>query len=425
MAGASFIERMAHDKQEIIEGCKECGTCLSVCPIRPFSRYAEKDTAQLQAARIAFLKGGEASDAVYDMAFSCMGCHFCKGVCPQGLNPAQTGIISRMELIRRGHAAPPAYSFALAGEHFNYFGIMSALLTDPSRKRWITEAPVSPAHADVVFFPGCGLHTMPDHLFACLDILDRMELNHVTLGGIAHCCGGAYMLAGKAEECGEFGDRLVQSISAFTPHTAVLFCPGCMIRLSESFFDCSGLPFRTMHLSQFLAENIDRLKFEKPIRKTVAIHDPCQLGRGLGEFEGSRKAVKAIPGIRLVELEHRGKETRCCGSPAAQHDPAAAKQMGLLLMEEAKKSGAELLVTQCLSCNRTFRGLAQGYPFEVVNFVALVGRALGIEYESKLPLYLKWRDVDRVIEDARANIEASAYTEQEVRFFLELLFSMA
>ncbi|MBI5115497.1 hypothetical protein HZA56_03425 [Candidatus Poribacteria bacterium] len=49
---------------------------------------------------------------------------------------------------------------------------------------------------------------------------------------------------------------------------------------------------------------------------------------------------------------------------------------------------------------------------------------MGIEYEDKLSLYLKWRNVDRVISDARANIAASSYSEEEVRSFLELFFSI-
>ena len=424
MTKESFVDEIARVKQEFIERCEVCGKCLEKCRIRPFASHADRDTAELQRERIDFLKGGEFSQAIYDMAFSCIGCYYCRGVCEQGLDPSQMGTISRIELVSRGQSAPAPYAFALPGEHFNYFSILSALLLNPSQTRWINEVPDSPEHADVVYFPGCGMHVSPDRLFTSLDILDRMGLRYATLGGIERCCGVPYLASGKGAECAEYRDRLVESISAFTPETAVLICPGCTQRVTEAVNASSEPSFRPLHFAAFLSENLDRLKFERSIDKTVAVHDPCKLGRALGEFEGVRKVLKAIPGIRVVEMEHFGKETLCCSGAASMTNPEAARELGLVLMEEAKATGADMLVDLCLGCNRAFRGLAKEYPFEVISFVTLVGKAMGIEHEDKLSLYREWRDVDRVIEDARANIEASFYSEQEIRSFLEIFFSM-
>lgn len=424
MTKAKYTDQIAQEKSKFVEKCKACGKCLEQCRIRPFTGYGDGDPEKLRQTQIDFLKGGDFSQTIYDMAFSCICCHYCSQVCEEGLDPSFLGIITRIELVNRGQSAPPPYSFALPGEHFNYFSILSALLFNPSQTRWLSRVPDSPEHADVVYFPGCGLHVSPDRMFASLDVLDRMGLNHVALGGIDHCCGIPYMVAGQGAECGERRDMLVDSISAFTPETAVLICPGCTMRLAGRFTPLSELPFRPVHLTTFLAENLDRLKFEKSIDKTVAIHDPCKLGRGLGEFEGARKVLGAIPGLRIVEMEHFGKDTLCCSGSASMSTPQAAKELGLVVMEEARAAGADLLVDMCIGCNRAFSGLAKDYPFETVSFVTLVGRAMGINYEDKLSQYMEWRDVDRVIEDARANIEASSYSEQEIRTFLEMFFSI-
>jgi Fe-S oxidoreductase len=285
--------------------------------------------------------------------------------------------------------------------------------------------PDSPEHADVVYFPGCGMHVSPDRFFTSLDILDRMGLNHVTLGGIERCCGIPYLASGRGAESGEHRDNLVKSISAFTPETAVLICPGCTNQVTEAVSASSEPPFRPLHFAAFLGENLDRLKFERSIDKTVAVHDPCKLGRALGEFEGAREVLRAIPGVRVVEMEHYGNNTLCCSGAVSMTNPEAARKLGLVLMEEAKATGADMLVDLCLGCNRAFRRLAKEYPFEVISFVTLVGKAMGIEYEDKLSQYMQWRDVDRVIDDARANIEASSYSEPELRSFLEMFFSFA
>jgi len=50
--------------------------------------------------------------------------------------------------------------------------------------------------SDVVYFPGAAA-CFAGRLFTSLDILDRTGLNYVALGGIAHCCGVPYMMAGR------------------------------------------------------------------------------------------------------------------------------------------------------------------------------------------------------------------------------------
>jgi heterodisulfide reductase subunit D len=424
MAQAKFTNQIEREKQEFIENCESCGKCLDQCRLQPYASYSGEKSTELRKTQIDFLKGGEFSQTVYDLAFTCIGCQYCTGACEHGLDPSHLGAITRMELIARGQSAPPPYSFALPGERFNYFSILSALLLNPSQTRWMAQPPEPAKHADVVYFLGCGMHVSPDRLFTSLDILDRMEIDCATLGGIEHCCGVPYMAAGQGAECEKRIDGLVESISSFTPETAIFMCPGCTSRMAGSFATPSDLSFRPLHFAAFLAENLDRLKFEKTIDKTVTIHDPCKLGRGLGEFEGARKVLNAIPGINIVEMEHSCKDTLCCSSSAAMSTPEAAKELGLIIMEEAKATGADLLIDMCLGCNRAFRGMVKDYPFETISLVTLVGQAMGIEHENKLSKYMEWRDVDRVVEDARANIEASSYSEQEIRSFLEMFFAM-
>jgi Fe-S oxidoreductase len=105
-------------------------------------------------------------------------------------------------------------------------------------------------------------------------------------------------------------------------------------------------------------------------------------------------------------------------------EPDAATAIGVGLLDEAKETGADILLDFCHGCDSAFKKLGKDHPFEVVNFLTLVGRAMGIEHEDKLSLYMEWRDVGRVIEDARADIEASSYSEQEIRSFLEMFFAM-
>ncbi len=93
-------------------------------------------------------------------------------------------------------------------------------------------------------------------------------------------------------------------------------------------------PFQKIHFSNFIGENIEKLKFEKSVDKVVAIHDPCDLGRSPEGFEGTRTVLNAIPGIRVKEIKHYGKDTLCCGSRSSDH--STGEKAGLRCMEEVK-----------------------------------------------------------------------------------------
>jgi Fe-S oxidoreductase len=54
-----------------------------------------------------------------------------------------------------------------------------------------------------------------------------------------------------------------------------------------------------MDISEFLLPKLaDRLK-EKNL--VVTWHDPCVLGRHLGDYETPRDVIRSIPGVQLVE----------------------------------------------------------------------------------------------------------------------------
>lgn len=409
------VEQLTEKKEAIIEGCTYCGICLEECHIRPFSTYASEDPVELNRARIAFLEGGPFSQVVYDMAYGCMGCMYCSDLCPEGLDASSIPAISKIELAKRGHFAPPQTAAILPHLPINYFKVFQALLLHPSQTRWLTEVPEQPEHADVVFYLGCGAHIAPDLLLTALDILDRMNIDYVALGGVSFCCGNVYVAEWADEGTKQF-NGLIDALSAFTPKTVLTFCAGCGTSIGRANLDAADAPFEHMHLSTFIGENADRLDFDGPIEKTVTIHDPCSLGRGMGEVDGVRKTLTSIPGLRVVEMEHRGRGTRCCGS--GSNDPKAGASVGRCRMEEATKTDADILIDNCIGCHRMFRSLAADYAIEPTHFLAFVGKALGIEHENTLSKYMGWGDLDRIMEDAGPNIEASGLPKDAVRAFL-------
>jgi Fe-S oxidoreductase len=69
-------------------------------------------------------------------------------------------------------------------------------------------------------------------------------------------------------------------------------------------------------------------------------------------IDAPRKVLRAIPGLKLVDMERHGRLTRCCGGSggtrAVNSDISAdiAKELYL----EAERTGADTVLTNCPVC---------------------------------------------------------------------------
>ena len=77
------------------------------------------------------------------------------------------------------------------------------------------------------------------------------------------------------------------------------------------------------------------------------------------------------------------KLANCCGAGCmlAVHRPDVSENVAVLRIEEAKETGADLLVSGCPRCDETFKKAMAARDIEdikVVNLVELVAQAVGI-----------------------------------------------
>jgi len=176
--------------------------------------------------------------------------------------------------------------------------------------------------------------------------------------------------------------------------TLVTGCADCYYGFKVLYdkFNLKG-KLEVLHTTEYLDRLIKegRLKPTKKVNARVTYHDPCHLGR-LGEayihwqgkpvpgqirvfdppkefrrgthgvYEPPRNVLKAIPGIKLVEMDRVKEYAWCCGAGGgvSETNPDYARWTASERITEAEETGAEAIVTACPGCERIFKDTVKG-----------------------------------------------------------------
>jgi len=134
--------------------------------------------------------------------------------------------------------------------------------------------------------------------------------------------------------------------------TVVTGCPGCAMTIKLNYPELIGrkLGFETLHVSEYLARNIDlNVKDMHPINLKATYHNPCHLNRGLNAHDDIKIVLSKIPGVSIVEME---EPDRCCGAGGGVR--AGERPISMMIARRKGEfiinSGAEACVTQCPFC---------------------------------------------------------------------------
>ncbi|MCK4279244.1 MAG: (Fe-S)-binding protein, partial [Candidatus Thorarchaeota archaeon] len=159
----------------------------------------------------------------------------------------------------------------------------------------------------------------------------------------------------------------------------VTSCSGCYRTLFRDYPKLGiDLGVEVMHITQLLKELIDKSTIvPRPTEHhpIVTWHDPCHLGRHMGIYDEPRAVISKLP-VDLVEMETTRENAWCCGAgggaKAAYNDWSV--ETSRKRIEQALRTGAELIVTACPFCTRNLRdGSSEDGP-PVIDLTELVDR---------------------------------------------------
>ncbi len=348
------------------DGCMRCGRCVAACPSsgageayapRDFVQWARKQMWQTQFPLndIRLWNRGD-YEGTNESMWYCTTCRACLEVCPVYGAAFEAVAKERRQAVEKGTLVPTILNQTLE-KLFRYDNPWES--SKKQRGAWaegldIADLTKRGAVTDLCYFVGCTT-SFDDrarsiaHSFT--KILQLTGVNFGILGKKEPCCGDIARRVGEfglfeeqKEKCKTLFDQYgITEIATSSPH--------CYHTLANDYPDSS---FRARHYTMVLKELLKnkKLSFEKPLNVTVTYHDPCYLGRHNRIFNEPRDVIRAIPGLRLVEMEHSRENSLCCGGGGGRmwQDLKGERKMSEVRLEEAEATGAQILITACPMC---------------------------------------------------------------------------
>ncbi len=316
-----------------VHACSRCGLCIDVCQMNVAGIH--------DAQAVYFIRGVRDRYVPEEIARRCLVCGRCQTVCPVGINTDSLRLIKRRET-SGGQAGD--YAFLKPGH---------------------------PGYTEIVYFAGCMSHLTPSVITAMKSIMTVAGLDFIHLdadGSI--CCGRPLALAGKDKQASELIEQNKALIRQTHARLLVTSCPICYRIFREEY----NLTIRVQHHSRFLLDLVKDGRLSLcSLHPRIVYHDPCDLGRGSGQYEAPRELLGKI--ADLIPLSEEKINSLCCGGSLGLLTASNEKKDlitcdALHIMLEEKP---EIVATACPLCKKTF---ARHSPVPVKDIAEIVHDAI-------------------------------------------------
>jgi len=383
------------------DACTRCGECTATCPTGGEAQQEELVTPRGKILRLrefykrqhglrARLLGpreiGEAElRELADRAYECTICGQCRTVCPAHLDTIEMWENMREFLVHNGLGPMEAHGQIVTSIE-NYDNPWMQPRTQRSRwsKRIEKEVRVKDAlkeHCEVLYFVGCTAAYDPNIRGMALDtarVLARAGVDFGTLGNEEGCCGSTMMRTGLGETTRNMVGKNIERFERAAPSMILTSCAGCYKTIRQDYPRYGRVGPKVVHITQLVNDLLEsgRLVLDRRVEGTVTFHDPCHLGRHNLLYDEPRRVLESIPGLKVVEMERNREEARCCGAGGGVKTafPDLAQKISALRVEDAERTGADILTTSCPFCYQSLKATieARGSKLRMMDLMELV-----------------------------------------------------
>jgi heterodisulfide reductase subunit D len=395
---------------KVPEQCIHCGTCRTyyqscywekVCPSGEWKQFDPYYLSGKMQLAMGLINGRvKWSKDIANPFFECTLCGNCSEQChvveTDGKRPIFDLAIPLLEAVR-AEAVNHGFGVEAHSKFTEYIGKEHNPFNEKASQRtaWLKKAMGESALSDkpdFVLFVGCtSSYRQKNIAIATAKTFQKLGLKFTVLDD-EYCCGSPLLRTGHWAPVKELAQHNIEAIKETGAKTVVTSCPGCFKVWShdyakDNYGKILGInhDFKLLHTTQLLADlqKKGKLKFSNKINAKVTYHDPCHMGRNLGEnaiYDAPRDLLKAIPGVELKEMARTREVAWCCGSGGGVKSgyPDFALWTGVERVKEAMETGATTIATACPFCQRNLDDSvkAQKCKMDVLDVLEMVERAL-------------------------------------------------
>lgn len=143
----------------------------------------------------------------------------------------------------------------------------------------------------------------------------------------------------------EFEKNEVTKIVTIDPHAYNIF---------KNEYKDFGWNGEVLHHTELLYDLVKegRLAMNHRVDETIVFHDSCYLGRYNGVFDPPREILRAVPGVKLVEMARNRQDGMCCGAGGGLMwmEEHVGNRINVARTEQALQTDASMISSGCPYC---------------------------------------------------------------------------
>jgi Fe-S oxidoreductase/nitrate reductase gamma subunit len=366
--GASKLEDLTWKQLFDMDACTRCGRCLDHCPgyqsgkpLAPkknwdsLRAHMEEKGALIRKGKDPEAEGGK--KLIGDVIWACTNCLACAMVCPVFIPCVDKFLEMRRYLVLMESRFPPEVQLVFRNmeNNNNPWGVGLGLRADWAKGLELKTL-AEEGEVDFLFWVGCAGSFDDRNKRVATSLVKTLRASGAKfsfLGTEEGCCGDSARRIGNEYLYQTLVQANIEVLNNYGVKKILTMCPHCFNTLKNEYPQFGG-NYEVMHYTEFLADALTsgKLKLTKPIDKVVTYHDSCFLGRGNEIYEAPRTILRAIPGLRLVEMERSGVRSFCCGAGGGRMwmEEKIGTRINQIRTEQAVQTKAESIGTACPYC---------------------------------------------------------------------------